>query len=164
MAFEHFIVFGVEDGGERYRGMGRPGAAGRQELAPGLGAVAVPVEALAGPSVDLDIVRPVLLAHIDAEALARAGDPLALVHAYKSIDAEGYLANPQKDPGPFLKAEAEATGEDLGALAARILRNGELSRARMVAVETKRIAARRAVKLAETIGAMAIAAQVDWAD
>ncbi|MCU6454357.1 hypothetical protein LPN01_09720 [Sphingomonas sp. A2-49] len=165
---EYWIVYDLASGEQRWRGSGTPGTAAQQELGDGLGMVLVPAAAVRGSTVDLDIVRAASAARIDAEAEAiRQRFITALpgqIGAYllKANAARRWLAD-NSAPTWMLQPEATSRRMSLEALCAEVLqREADWERA-AGAIEGLRLGAKDAVEVADSIGAIVIAATVDWA-
>lgn len=97
---------------------------------------------------DLDRMRAEALAAIDAAAEAEAEAGKAAAHAKKRAEAAAFAAGGAA--GPFLTAETTATGADITALARTILEKAAADDARRAAIEARRIAAKQAVRAAQT--------------
>jgi hypothetical protein len=164
---EYWIVYDVATGTERWRGSGAPGAAALQQLPSGLAAVVVPLAAISGPVVDLDVMRAMLAAEIDRQAEAvrqrflTPGAGQAMTYQRKEAEARAWLAD-STVATPFLSAEATARGMEIADLAAEVVQLADAWTEIGAAIEGVRMGAKAAVGTAATLGGMVAAAQVDW--
>ena len=150
-------------------GSGDVGSAALQQVPEGMGMLAVPREAISPDgSVNPGSVRNLACARIDATAeqvrmqYITPGAGQALTYQYKAAEAERY-ASDASAATPFLTAEAAARGMTVADLAAEVSAQVAAWIAIGSGIEAARMGGKRAVAEAQTIGAIAAAANVDWA-
>jgi malonyl CoA-acyl carrier protein transacylase len=169
MASETWVVWDITTGEERWRSQGQTGEASKQELPPGLAAMVVPMEAIAGPTVDLATLKAYLYYKINMEAEAFSqqlvpvmGVNQAVTYMRKATEAAAYLANPES-PTPILSIEASVMGttvsQEAQAVAATV---GPLT-ILGAAIEATRRKAKKNVEAATNLAEINTASQVDWA-
>jgi hypothetical protein len=122
-----------------------------------------------------------LCSTIDDERRSRAsahftgGAAVALTYSRKSAEVRDYYQMGSRDLDaldttaaasrfPFLAAEAAASGEALGVVAARVRAAAAASDAALAHIDAKAIAAKAAVRAAGTASAARAAATVDWSE
>jgi hypothetical protein len=87
-----------------------------------------------------------------------------LTYDRKEREARAFVAEAQPSAGdfPFLAAEAQTTEQTLTEVAQSVIANANMWALLGAAIEGRRIGAKRAVTLAETLEAKIAAANVDW--
>jgi hypothetical protein len=157
---EYYVVFGLADGEVRYRGQGPEGVVSLQQLDPGQAILAVPREALASVGIELDPIRPMLAARIDAEALSLlSDDPFAEVHARQESEARSAASG---GATPYLDAFTVLTGQDRAATIAEWLAAAEARHLRNAGINAVRQAAKAAIFAATSLPELHAAQAVDW--
>jgi len=164
---EHWIVYDLETGDERWRGSGVVGSAALQHLPEELGVVVVPQAAIVGAALDLVVLRDTAAASIDAQAelvrqsILTPGAGQAMTYQRKEAEARAWsLYNDTATP--FLSAEASARGMTIADLAAEIIELADAWVAIGAAIEGLRMGAKAAVGRAANLGAIVAAGKVDW--
>jgi len=164
---EHWIVYDLESGDERWRGSGSIGSAAQQQLPEDLGVVIVPQAAIVGAALDLGVLRDTAAASIDAQAevvrqsILTPGAGQAMTYQRKEAEARAWSLN-NLTATPFLSAEAGARGMTIADLAAEIIELADAWVAIGAAIEGLRMGAKAAVGRAANLGAIVAAGKVDW--
>ncbi len=164
---EHWIVYDLETGDERWRGSGVAGSAALQEVPDDLGVVIVPQAAIVGAALDLDVLRDTAAASIDAQAevirqsILTPGAGQAMTYQRKEAEARAWSLDSDTTT-PFLSAEASARGMTIADLAAEIITLADAWVAIGAAIEGLRMGAKAAVGRAANLGAIVVAGKVDW--
>lgn len=86
-----------------------------------------------------------------------------MTYLQKRQEAEAYVAGADPLTVPMLAAEADAMGVSIADLAATVIAKSAEWEQLGAAIEGLRMQAKKAVTEADTIGAKALAAKVDWA-
>ena len=164
---DFWVVYDKTSGEELYRGSGAPGAAGYQTLPDGTALIAVPMEVVRSPALNLDALRDALSISIDnmAEQM-RSRFVTALpaqigTYVLKESAARAWLADNDAST-VMLAPEAAARGMTVAELAAEVIANANAWNELSGQIEGIRFGAKARVTSATTIGAMAEAAYVDW--
>jgi hypothetical protein len=167
---EYWIVFDRETGVERGIGVGREGSIAIQRLPQGCDILAIPSEITATGDVDYEMLRNVLMAKVNAAADAACtghaspSDFQKLRYAEKLAEAKAWSADADPEGFPYLRNEADLTGQTVGEVAASILAAAGTV-ACFAQIEAKRVAANRIIRAAgENIAAMVRAANVDFSE
>lgn len=119
-------------------------------------------------TVDVAILKSVLLQRVDAEAGAFRSRFITVspgqeaTYLRKEDEARRYAASGGAGSYPFLSAEATATGATLAAVATLVLETADQWVPLGAAIEGRRRAAKLAIEAATTIPAVIAAATVDW--
>ena len=164
---EHWIVYDLESGDERWRGSGSVGSAAQQQLPEDLGVVIVPQAAIVGAALDLGVLRDTAAASIDAQAegvrqsILTPGAGQAMTYQRKEAEARAWSLH-NDTATPFLSAEAGARGMTIAELAAEIIELADAWVAIGAAIEGLRMGAKAAVGRAANLGAIVAAGKVDW--
>lgn len=140
----------------------------RADLARYLGAPDEHADALdAADTPDPAAVERNLIAEIDAQAEAvraqfiTSGAGQAMTYEQKRLELAAFDAG-DEGPFPFFEAEAAARGVTVSDVAAEVRAATEQWRIVGAEIEAKRLAAKAAVRAAETVEGKRAAAQVDW--
>ena len=166
---EYFVVYSTETGTDLWRGSVPEGHAAKQSLPEGAALLRVPMEAIAGPQVDLSVVRSAMQAAIDAQAeairatLMTPGAGQAMVYSVKVAEAQAVSAA-SGTATPILDTEAAALGVPVAELACQVIAAHAQWLAINARIEASRPATKTAIAAAETIGAIAAASAVDWVE
>ena len=121
---EYFVICDMVTGAYRW-GIGNPGDALLQALPEGYAVLVVPEAAY--PALDLDIIRPDILAAVDFGAGATRSQFITVVpgqeatYLRKEQEARGWATGDDPATVPFLDAEATATGVSIDTLAATVI-------------------------------------------
>ena len=164
---EHWIIYDLASGEERWRGSGSVGSAAQQQLPEDLGVVIVPQAAIVGAALDLGVLRDTAAASIDAQAevvrqsILTPGAGQAMTYQRKEAEARAWSLD-NGTPTPFLTAEAGARGMTITDLAAEIIELADAWVAIGAAIEGLRMGAKAAVGRAANLGAIVAAGKVDW--
>lgn len=162
MEMVHFAVFD-SDGKVIRSGRCLTGDLVGQAHRPGEVAMEIPPDAVKVCEGDLTPVVDGALARIDAEAERFATAPgKAAAHAAKAFEASKWKPGSDRAKFPFMSAECDATGMDMGKVAATILSKSEEATAKAAAVEAARLGARMAVRNAKSMAEIHAAMKVDW--
>jgi hypothetical protein len=122
--------------------------------------------------VDLTALRGELLTRIDVEAedmrtrFVTPGSAQSMVSMEKRQEAELFMTNPEVSPAlvPHLVSEAAMAGVDVFDIAVDVLTMAERWKVVSALIESRRLAAKSAVRDAETAMTARAAARVDWSD
>lgn len=164
---EYWIFFDLASGAELWRGSGTTGTAALQQIPEGIGMVVVPPAVIAGPAVDLALLRAAVCSDINVAAermrdrFLTPGSGQAMTYTRKEGEARDWTIN-HDTPTPFLSAEAAARGMTIEALAAEVIAQADAWVTIGAAIEAKRMGAKSAVNGATTIGGIVAASNVDW--
>lgn len=164
---EFWIVYDLATGEERWRGQGPTGMSAHQSYPEGLGIMVVPQAVVQSPEVDLDVLRAHLARTIDTEAelirrsFLTPGEGQAMTYQRKEAEARAWAAD-NAAATPFLTAEAAARGMTLPELAAEVIQLADSWVVIGSAIEGLRMGAKTAIARGVTLGAVLLAATVDW--
>lgn len=167
---EYFVIYDVETGAVRLRGMGPVGIASQQLLAEGCGVLIVDAAALLdGNEIDLDLIRDNLVAVVNTNAgafrLRFITDVPGQQASYltKEEEAKAWTAGADMVDFPFLAAEAEYTGMPVADIAALVLATASAWRNLAAKIEGRRRGAMVELAAATNIAQLVRAASIDWA-
>lgn len=166
---DFWVVYDQASGEELYRGSGAAGAGGYQTLQEGTALVVVPIEVVRSPLLDLDVLRNVLVNRIDNMAeQVRSRFITALpaqvgTYVLKEAAARAWLADNTAST-VMLQPEATARGMTLEQLASEVITLADHWSKLSGAIEGVRFAAKARIAAANTVGAIAAAAVVNWSD
>jgi len=165
---EYFIVYSASAGTELWRGQCQDGQADRQVLPEGAALLKVSAAAMGTVPVDLDIIRDDQRAIVDAAAdtfclqFVTPGVTQSMRYQEKLAEAKAWTTGADPTHFPFLALEAQATDVTIDALAATVLAKAAEWLQIGAKVEAARMAAKREISLATTVGAIAASATIDW--
>jgi len=166
---DFWVVYDQASGEELYRGSGAAGAGDYQALQEGTALVVVPMEVVRSPVLDLDVLRNVLANRIDNMAeQVRSRFITALpaqvgTYVLKEAAARAWLAD-NTAPTVMLQPEATARGMTLEHLATEVIALADQWSTLSGAIEGLRFGAKARLAAANTVGAIAAAAVVNWSD
>lgn len=160
-----YIVYDMATGEIRWRAQGD---AASQKLPDGLSAIPLPLTALGGDE-ELATVQSALCTKIDAECGAVRRQFVtditgqAATYQLKLAEAKAWTSGDDPTNYPYLGRESVKRDMSMADLVDEVLATGAL----WVGVidpelESERVAAKKAVNMAETVSAALLAGQVDW--
>ncbi len=164
---EAWVIYDRETGEDRFCGAGVLGTASAQTIPEGLALAVVPMAAVAGTAINLDVVRAAIVVRINAEAEAvrmlhlTPGFGQAKVYDAQEREARGLLAG-GTEPTPFLSAKAAAEGKTVAEVAAEVTAAADRWLIIGPAIEGVRAATRTRIMAATTFGHIVDASFPDW--
>lgn len=165
---DYFVVYEVSSGLEVYRGTGPEGSGQYQAAGEGRRVVLVPERALLPMGMlDLDLIKTMVHAQVDADAeierqkYLTPGYGQSMTYARKEAEARAWLIDEGVDT-PFLAAEAPARDMTIEALAHEVIALADAWVMVGSRIEAIRMATKKAVNEATTIGHIVAASKAQW--
>ncbi|PZU10919.1 hypothetical protein [Sphingomonas sp.] len=170
---DYWFVYDLATGALRWPGTGPEGSATAQVLPEGLGLIDMPFDAytaLTGAEPDLGPLKLYVKAMVDAAAGVLRKRHITDIpgqqatYLTKAQEAKAWIAATDPDPAdyPYLRHEADATGQTIAAVAADIVLVAGLWLEGDAMIEGARRGAAVAIAAATNVAQIVAAARIDW--